>query len=136
MSKHFSSPHITLIRVFGKSFCQIDKIHDRRERTLHGPLEGIQAAYDLTGSRIRRYTSHLRPHWIQNLTHKINILQGLGHPEQSPRPTLPEQSTSRDFSWHQDLDGGLAGDNCRTTCNLRHAWLQLLEWRHELALRY
>jgi hypothetical protein len=27
-----------------------------------------------------------------------NILQNLGHPEQSPRPTLPKQSTSRDFS--------------------------------------
>jgi hypothetical protein len=38
----------------------------------------VPTAYDLIGSRIGRYTSHLRPHWIQNLTHKINILQGLG----------------------------------------------------------
>jgi hypothetical protein len=30
----------------------------------------------------------------------------------------------------QDLDGGLAGDSYRTACNLRHARLQLLEWRH------
>jgi hypothetical protein len=42
---------------------------------------------------------------------------------------------SRDFSLHQDLDGGLAGDYFRTTCNPRHARLQLLERRHDLALR-
>jgi hypothetical protein len=58
----------------------------------------VLAAYDLTGSRIRRYISRLRPHWIQNPAHKINILQDLGHQEQSPRPTLTKQSTSRYFS--------------------------------------
>jgi hypothetical protein len=46
---------------------------------------------------VRRYTSRLRPHWIQNPTQKINILQGLGHPEQSSRHTLPKSSMSQDF---------------------------------------
>jgi hypothetical protein len=46
-----TSPHITLIWVFDKSFCQNDQIHDRRKRTLHGSSEGTQVACDLTGSR-------------------------------------------------------------------------------------
>jgi hypothetical protein len=35
--KSFGKPprHIN-IGLFGKSFCQIDQVHDRRERTLHG----------------------------------------------------------------------------------------------------
>jgi hypothetical protein len=104
-------------RSLANHFCQIDQVHDRRERTLHGPFDDtnrlrpywiqnprgcidlqpyriqnprVHATYDLTGSRIRRYTSRLRPHWVQNPAHKINILQGLSYLERSLRPTLPK----------------------------------------------
>jgi hypothetical protein len=36
----------------------------------------------------------------------------------------------------QDLDGGLAGDNCTTPHVAGHALSRTLEWRHELALRH
>jgi hypothetical protein len=71
---------ITNIKLF-------EKIHDITWTT-----------YDLTGSRIRRYTSCRRPHLVQNPAHKINVLQGLSYSDRSPRPTLPKQGMSRDFS--------------------------------------
>jgi hypothetical protein len=61
-------------------------------------IQGCIPAYDLVGSRTRRYTSRVRPHWVQNPAHKINILQGLSYSERSRRPTLPKQGMSRDFS--------------------------------------
>jgi hypothetical protein len=40
------------------------------------------------------------------------------------------------FLLHQGHDDSFAGGSCRTARNLRHARLQLLERRHELALRH
>jgi hypothetical protein len=46
----------------------------------------VWSTYDLSGSRIRRYTSRLQPYWIKNPAHKIKILQGLSYSKWLSRP--------------------------------------------------